>query len=169
MKQALPTRRFVRRRFLVLGLATAGLSPVGAQLAHAASANWSAAPTNGVWEATGTENNWSTGAATFPGTTAAGSITNADVATFNAVSSFTNISINSTTPNGSPLNLGAIGFTGGTLSSYTIGSTSGNPLVMTANTTQGSTTNQIFISGGGRGAATSAVTETVNAPITLAP
>src|SRR5215213_1325813 len=110
MNQALPTRRSVRRRFLVVGLATAGLSPLGAHTARAASANWSAAPTNGIWEATGTENNWSTGAATFPGSTVSGSITNADVATFNVVSNTTTLSINGTVSNSSSLNLGGIFF-----------------------------------------------------------
>src|SRR5688572_21975213 len=112
MNQASPTRLTVRRRFLVLGLATVGLSPLGSQLAHAASGSWNAAPTNGFWEASGAENNWSTGAATFPGTTAPDSITNTDVATFNAISSITNISLDASVSNASPLNLASIGFTG---------------------------------------------------------
>src|SRR5687767_14336447 len=99
MKQAPHPRRSVRARSFVLGLATAGLSALASQAVHAASANWNAAPTNGIWEAAGAENNWSTGAGTFPGTTAVGSITNADVATFNAVSSVTTISVDATVPN----------------------------------------------------------------------
>jgi autotransporter-associated beta strand protein len=169
MNQARHTRLTIRRKFLVLSIATAGLSPIGMQSARAASANWNAAPTNGIWEATGTENNWSTGAGTFPGTTAADSITNTDVATFNAVSTSTAVSVDSTAANALSLNLGAIGFTGATLSNYTIGSTTGNPLVMTSNANQASTTNQIFISGGGRSAGTSAILETINSPIILAP
>jgi hypothetical protein len=169
MNQASPTRLTVRRRFLVLSLATLGLSPLGSQSARAASGNWNAAPTNGFWEASGTENNWSTGAGTFPGTTTADSITNTDVATFNAISAITTISIDATASNSSPLNLATIGFTGGALSSYTIGSTTGNALVMTSNANQGSTVNQIFISGGGRSGASSSVIETINAPIVLAP
>ena len=168
MNQARSTRHTIRRRFLLLGFATIGFSPVGSQLAHAASAAWNAAPTNGIWEAAGSENNWSTGAATFPGSTA-GTTTNTDVATFNAVSTGTAISIDSTAGNALSLNLGAIGFTGAAVSNYTIGSTTGNALVMTSNATQASTTNQIFISGGGRSSATSAILETINSPIVLAP
>jgi autotransporter-associated beta strand protein len=169
MKQASPRRRSARTTSFILGLATAGLSPLALQSAQAASGNWNASPTNGVWEAAGTENNWSTGAATFPGTTASGSITNTESATFNAVSSVTNISIDATSSNAFSLNLGTIGFTGSALSNYTIGSTTGNALVMTSNANQGATTTQIFVSGGGRSGASTAVIETINAPIVIAP
>ncbi len=59
-------------------------------------------------------------------------------------------------------------FTGTSLSSYTIGSTTGNSLVMTANAAQGTSTDQIAVAGGGRNGAGTAVTETINSPILLA-
>ena len=45
---------------VAIGALAALLSP----LAHAASATWNAAPTDGNWEVTTTENNWSTDTAT---------------------------------------------------------------------------------------------------------
>jgi hypothetical protein len=71
----------------------------------AASAGWDASPTDANWVATGGENNWSTGAATFPGATSG--TASADVATFGVASSLTNITINSLT-----LNIGSITFSG---------------------------------------------------------
>lgn len=138
------------------GPAVAGLSLPSA---HAASGTWSSTPTNGIWEATGIEANWLTGAATFPGDTS-GTTTNTDVATFSGTSSITAIAINSTAGNSTPLNLGGITFTGPSKSAYTIGSTGGNALWLSSG-------GQIVISGAGSSVAGN--TETVNAPIVLQP
>ena len=152
-------RQLLILRFLTLGPAIAALA---AQSAHAASGTWNTSPTSGNWEAAAGENNWSTGVATFPGST---STSNADAAMFSNNSSITSVSISSPS-----LYIGSIGFTGsGLATNYTIGSTGGNSLVLTSNTSAGSTANQLYISGGGRGGAVTAVTQNINAPIVLAP
>src|SRR5688500_12322550 len=167
MNQASPTRLTARRRFLVLSFATLGLSPLGSQLAQAASATWSATPTNGMWEAAGAEANWSTGAGPFPGTTS-GATNSTDVATFTGVSNVTAISVNSTAGNSLPLNLGGMTFTGANKSSWTIGSTTGNALWFTAtNANDNTSTLQTVISGAGSSG--TGGTETINSPIVLQP
>jgi autotransporter-associated beta strand protein len=161
-----------RRKRILMGVTSGVLAAMlGSKATYGASANWSATPTNGFWEAGAGETNWSTGVNTFPGTLTAGSVTNVDQATFNGPSSSTTISINGSTSNSSSLNLGIIFFTSTTAASYTIGSTLGNALVMSTlgNANQGATTDQIAISGGGRTGATTAITETINSPIILAP
>jgi fibronectin-binding autotransporter adhesin len=132
------------------------------QSSHAASGTWSASPTSGSWEASAGETNWSTGVATFPGSS---TTSNTETATFSQDSSISSISINSPS-----LYIGSIGFTGAGLSTnYSIGSTGGNSLVLTSNATAGNTSNQLFISGFGRNGATTAITQTIDAPIVLAP
>jgi len=118
---------------------------------QAASATWNLNPTDGNWVATGSENNWTTGTALFPGSTTL--LNSTDVATFDS-SSITTININSAS-----LNVLSITF-GGTataLSAYTIGTTSGNSL---------------FLSSGGSitlavDATPTATTEAINAPLIL--
>lgn len=123
----------------------------------AASATWNASATNGYWEASGAENNWSTGAGTFPGATTG--TTNSDTATFLS-STTTAIAIDSSTNNGLGLNIKNITFgaSGATPSSFTIGSTSGNALVL-------SDAGILMLSSGITGAN---ITQTINAPMTLA-
>lgn len=123
----------------------------------AASATWNASPTNEYWEASGSENNWSTGAATFPGATSG--TTNADTATFLS-STITNIVIDASATNALGLNIKSItfGVSGSTPSSFAIGSTSGNALVL-------SDAGILMLSSGITGAN---ITETINAPLTLA-
>jgi len=156
-----PSHPRPRLSMLSNGLTRALAASAGALLltAHggwAASATWSATPTNGFWEAAGAENNWGTGAGTFPGATSGS--TSTDVATFLA-SSGTTISINASTSNVLELNIASItfGVSGGTPSSFTIGSTSGNALLL-------SNSGTIMLSSG----ITGTVTETVNAPLRLA-
>ncbi len=128
---------------------------------RAASATWSATPTNGFWEATSGETNWTTGEATFPG--ALDALTNADVATF-LTSSATTVAINSSgVGNSSPL--GIRGMTFGvnlnTPSAFTIGSAganAGNSLLL------GHSGNITFVSG-----STGTVTQIINAPLVLQP
>ncbi len=120
-----------RRNLVVASAASAALAAVlASSSALAASGNWLGSPTTGNWEDNA---NWS--GASFPGTTPPASpAISGDVATFNAISSITTIAINSTsTPNSNPLNIASMTFTGTSLSSYTIGSTTGNSLVFTAN------------------------------------
>ncbi len=149
-----------------LAPALAGLS---LQSAHAVSGTWSATPTNGNWQAAAGETNWSSGEATFPGDISGGT-TNTDSATFSLDSSITAIAINASSPNSQPLNIGSIGFTGNNLATnYTIGTNGGNTLLVTSNTSADSATRQIFISGAGRNAPTAAITETIAAPVILAP
>lgn len=126
-------------------------------LASAASGTWQATPTNANWEAAGAEINWNTGAGTFPGDIL-GSTTNLDVATFLS-STQTNISINSSTPNSAPLNLGGItfGVAGSVPSSFTIGATNGNALSLSS-----SGITQIVSGIGGAN-----ITQTINAPMIL--
>lgn len=126
---------------------------------YAASGTWSGNPTNGFWEATGAESNWSTGSGTFPGDNS-GVTNNADVATFSGSSAITAISVNSSGGNILPLNLAGITFTGPSKSAYTIGSTGGNALWLSSG-------GQILISGAGSSVAGN--TGTVNAPIVLQP
>ena len=137
-----------------LGLTVVGVST---QSVEAASATWNASPTNGIWEAAGVENNWSTGAATFPG--ALGSLTNADVATF-LTSATTTISINSTAGNSSGLGIGGIAFGNvASASAFTIGTTGGNSLLLSSG-------GQISISSG---RTVAGAAEIINAPIVLEP
>ena len=123
------------------------------QSAHAASATWSATPTDGNWVTDNTETNWSTGPNTYPG--AIGTTTNADIATF-LTSSITTISINSANLNIKGITFGA---SGATPSSFTIGTTSGNSLLLSSG-------GQIQLSASITG---TGVTETVNAPLILEP
>ncbi len=143
-----------------LGLASAAVTMPSAQ---AASATWNTSPTNGIWEAAGTENNWSTGAGLFPG--AIGTTNNTDTATFSSTSSTTSISINSTAGNTSALNVGSIVFTGASLSAFTIGSTGGNTLLFTANSTvasSGTPNANIYYN-----TSVNSLNQTVSAPIKL--
>jgi len=98
----------------------------------AASASWLAAPSNGNWEPTALQTNWSTGAGTFPGATSATS--NTDIATFNVVSTFTTITINNSLFPGARLNIGGITFTGAP-SNYVIGSSGGQGIFLTSGRT----------------------------------
>src|ERR1700761_1339740 len=106
------------------------LSLLMAASAHAANGTWQASPTNGNWEASGTENNWGTAGA-FPGQV--GGTTNADTATF-LNSGTTSIAIDSTAGNTGTLNIKSISFGAATtaLSSFTIGATGGNALLLTS-------------------------------------
>jgi fibronectin-binding autotransporter adhesin len=163
----------LRRKAVLASAASLALAAVlSSSSARAASATWTGG-TNSVWEAAGTENNWSTGAATFPGTTTVGSILNADVATFNSVVTNSTISINSTAGNSSSLNFGGMTFTGATVSNFTIGSTTGNVLVGSSDSSQSSAAaaHEIVISGSGRSGAgpSSLITETINSPVVIAP
>ncbi len=122
------------------------------QFARAASATWSATPTDGNWVTDGTETNWSTGLGTFPGATAG--LTNPDTATFTGTSTQLNIVINSAT-----LNIKNITFSGSSEPAYTIGSTVGNSLFLTSGGT-------ISIASTTSGINTA---NTVNAPLVLEP
>lgn len=128
----------------------------------AADAIWNTSPTNGNWEAVGGENNWDTGANTFPG--ALNSLTNGDVARFHT-SSTTTIAIDATTSNSSPLGIAGIkfGISGSTPSSFTIGSTSGNSLLLSSG---GTTDHTISFLSGITG---TNITQTVDAPLVLEP
>jgi fibronectin-binding autotransporter adhesin len=157
------------RRRAVVGLAALFATLGAGHALQAASANWAAAPTNGMWFATTGEINWSTGDGTFPGDIS-GTITNTtDDATFNVNSPITQIEINSTAGVATPLNIENIGFSGDALATnYVIGSTTGNALILSGNANSGATTSQIFISGALRANAATAVTATINAPVILA-
>lgn len=124
---------------------------------YAASATWNASPTNGYWEAAGAESNWSSGAGAYPGATSG--TANADTATFLS-SSVTNIAVDASAGNSLGLNIKNItfGVSGATPSSFTIGSTSGNALVL-------SDAGILMLSSGITG---TNITETINAPLTLA-
>ena len=139
------------KKLLPLGLAL--VTALGGTHALAASATWNASPTDGNWVTTpGGENNWSTGASAFPGST---TTTSTDTATFLS-SSVTSININS-----SSLTIGGITFGAGATNSFTIGSTTGNSLFLAATTaTSGSIT---FASD----TAASGLTETIDAPLVL--
>src|SRR5579859_8218797 len=80
----------IRTASLLFTVLTIFLTP---GLLCAASATWSATPTDGEWIATNTpvlENNWSTGANTWPGGT---STSSGDSATFNNSSTITTVII----------------------------------------------------------------------------
>ncbi len=145
----------ITRASLLPGIVSAFLAS-GAST-FAASATWNASATNGYWEASGAENNWSTGAGTFPGATTG--TTNADTATFLS-SATTSIAIDASTTNALGLNIKNITFgaSGATPSSFTIGSTSGNALVL-------SDAGILMLSSGITG---TNITQTINAPLTLA-
>lgn len=137
--------------FLITGMISTGI-------VQAATATWSATATNGNWEATTGETNWSTGDGTFPGSTT--TTNSADIAYFMS-SATTNIFINATAGNTSPVNVSSIifGASGSAPSSFTLGTTSGNAL---------------WISNGGiiqlaSGIAGSNITERINAPIVIEP
>ena len=127
-----------------------GIAVISTPAAQAASAIWNASPTDGVWDVT-SQNNWSTGAGNFPGTTSG--TTNADVATFRS-SNTTAITINSPTLNIKSITFGT---SGQALSAFTIGSTGGNSLFMTLDGTISFAAN----------ATPTNTTETINAPIVL--
>jgi fibronectin-binding autotransporter adhesin len=124
----------LRGRRVIYAIALATTCVVGSRIAQGASATWLVAPTDSTWEASGSENNWSTGTATFPGSTS--TTDNTDVATFVGTSTSESISLNP-----SPLNIGTINFGGGALSgnagavatdAYTIGSNGGNALLLSS-------------------------------------
>ena len=143
-----PRRRALRAAFLTAG---AGMVALGARDARAASATWNTTTTDSNWVTSGSENNWSTGAATYPGSVTGTSST--DTATFSsATSNNTSITINSPT-----LNIGSITFSGSGQPAYTIGTVSGNSLLLTSG-------GQITDSATG-----SSGTATVNAPLILEP
>ena len=127
--------------------------------ANAASATWNATPTSDEWVITnGTDNNWSTGVGTYPGSTSG--TTNTDTATF-LTSSTTTIDLSQAT-NG--LNVKSIVFGSSTVapSAYTIGASGANAGVSLLLTSAGSITLPTF-------AATALTTQTFNAPIVLEP
>lgn len=132
----------------LLTLTLALLAATGSS-AFAASGSWNASTTDGNWETTGT--NWSNGAGLFPG--AITGTTSTDIATFLS-SSTTSIAIN-----GSPLNVKGITFgaTSTALSAFTIGTTSGNALLLTSNGTI------TYLAG----TTSTGTDETINAPITI--
>ncbi|HKD38159.1 MAG TPA: hypothetical protein VKB78_15200, partial [Pirellulales bacterium] len=104
---------------MMVGLALIGLLPVGpASLAWAASGTWSSTATTGAWPTTG---NWASGI--VPGATSG--ITNSDTATFNSASSTLLV-----TPDAGR-NLEFIIFDA-SAPGYTIGTTGGNALMLTA-------------------------------------
>ena len=130
MEKAQPKKTFLsaskRPSFLGASIATllASLVLGSSSTLFAASATWSATPTDANWVTVSTETNWSTGAGAYPGSTSG--VTNTDVATFNSASTQNSITINSPT-----LNIGSITFSSGA-GAYTIGSTSGNSLLLTS-------------------------------------
>lgn len=107
---------------LAAGLALAGAFAFGDPVARAASAVWNATATDGNW-ITSTDNNWSTGAGTFPGSIS--DPTNFDTATFNSDSNYTSLGLSQS------LYIGNIDFDD-SASSYTIGSSSGGSLLLSA-------------------------------------
>ncbi len=117
---------------------------LGPVTARAASATWKTSATSGAW---GTATNWSAG---VPGISGGGSTSN-DVATF-LTSSTTTIN------NATAYNIGGMTFgaSGSALSSFTIGTTSGNPFDLTSGGT-------IQIASGATGSAT----ETINASLVI--
>lgn len=131
---------------LLAGIAIASAAATGA--AHAASATFNPTPANNNF---GNGANWSTGAA--PGVND-GTTINTDTATFSAALT------NAFGTAASPLlidmnrNLQNITFSGATASAYVIGTTSGNPLLLTS---------------GGTISSAAANIETVNAPLVLEP
>lgn len=123
--------------------------------ADGGSATWLPTPTTGNWiPDNGNNPNWTTGNNKFPGSTSV--LTNTDTATF-LTSNTTTIGINSTT-----LNFGSLTFGSTTTapSSYTIGATNGNSLLLTSS-------GQISLSSGFTGATN--LTELINAPIVMEP
>lgn len=139
---------------LALVAAMAAMSLWSARPAQAAPATWNATPTDGNWVASGGENNWSTGVNTYPGSTSV--LTNTDTATFNNVSSTTAVTINN-----SKLNVKSLLFDGGA-SAYTIGSTGGNPLLLTNGGSIALGTTATSFTG-------TNTAETINAPLVLEP
>ena len=119
--------------------------------AFAIGETWNTTATDGNWVTTNSENNWSGGLGTFPGST---SVASSDVGTFLS-SNVTSININSPS-----LSIGGITFGAAStaLSSFTIGSTSGNSLFLAS----GGAIQLIADTSAG-----SNLTETVNAPLVL--
>ena len=140
-----------RRYFLAIILLTSGFL-LFSDPAHSASATWSATPTNSNWVASASEINWSTGAGTFPGSTS--SLNNGDTATFTGASTTLGITINAV-----GLNIKNITFSGSAEPAYSIGSASGNSLLLTSG-------GSISIASITTGANT---TNSVNAPLILEP
>ena len=134
--------------FLALSVAFTALTST----MFAASATWSATPTDSNWVTDNTETNWSTGVGTFPGSTS--STTNTDTATFAGASTILAITINSAT-----LNIKNITFSGSAEPAYTIGTTGGNSLLLTSG-------GAISILSSTTGAS---IANTVNAPLVLEP
>ena len=120
------------------------LAPLGGN------ATWLVTPTSANWVTTPSETNWSSGAGNYPGDIA--STTNADTATF-LTSNTTTINVNT------PVNIKNItfGVASNTPSSFTIGTTAGNALLLT-------TGGQIQLSGSITG---TNITETVNSPLII--
>jgi autotransporter-associated beta strand protein len=118
------------------------------------SASWLGSPNNGNWIPLSGTQNWNSGIDKFPGSTSG--LTNGDTATF-LISNTTTITINSPT-----LNIRSVIFGNSSTapSNFTIGSVSGNPLLLTNG-------GEIAIAGLPSG--TSGVTETINAPLILEP
>jgi fibronectin-binding autotransporter adhesin len=139
---------------VVLSAAMTAVGLFSAEQAQATSATWALSPTDSNWVTTGSETNWSTGAGLFPGSTSV--LNSADVATFNNASSTTGITINSTT-----LNVKSLTFDTAA-AAFTIGSTSGNSLLLSSGgaVTLGTT---------GTSFTGTNTTETISAPITLEP
>ncbi|HEY8994047.1 MAG TPA: autotransporter-associated beta strand repeat-containing protein, partial [Lacunisphaera sp.] len=135
------------KKLLPLGLALA--SVLTGSHALAASATWNTTADDGNWFSAG--NDWSTGAGTNPGSTTA--TNSSDIATFTS-SNQTSIAINNAT---GTLNIAGISFGASTASSFTIGSTSGNAILLSAS---GSITFS-------QDTAASGLTETINAPLVL--
>ncbi len=101
-----------------------------ASATEVSAATFSLAPSNGSWQATTGETNWSTGAATFPGVT--GSVTaNTDVATFSGLAT-TGVTTIRTGSSGTPtaaVTIQSIVFGGAPSSPFTIGSLVGDGTV----------------------------------------
>ena len=138
------------RGAIALAVATIA-TQLSSHAVFAASATWTGA-TDGNWVTSGSENNWTTGLGTYPGViSTTPPYTNADIGTFSTASTNTSVTINSAN-----LNIGGINFNTNSASAYTIGSTSGNALLLTSGGTI-----QIFSS--------VANIETVNAPLVIEP
>ena len=146
---------YIRRVFVIS--AAAIFPALSLPTGQAASATWNSNPTNGSWVTT-TENNWNNTAGVFPG--AVVGTTNGDTATFLG-STVTTININSGTLNVKSINFGVTNGVGA--SSYTIGATPGNSLLLSSG---GEIAILNFAAGATNG---SNVTETIAASLVLEP
>lgn len=115
-------------RFALAATLAASFLVASSHLSFGASASWVANPTSNLWEPLAGQTNWSTGPGTFPGATFG--ITNTDIATFNVVSTITNITINNALFPASLLNIQGMTFTGAP-SNYVIGSNAGQGIFLT--------------------------------------